>query len=66
MRRVYLLETGEELKFFQSYEIARDEYRFRVVMPKVPADTLDLVVVAELEEEPKIHSIYMNFDHVKD
>ena len=35
-------------------------------MPKVPADTLDLVVVAELEEEPKIHSIYMNFDHVKD
>ena len=66
VRRVYLLETGEELKFFQSYEIARDEYRFRVVMPKVPADTLDLVVVAELEEEPKIHSIYMNFDHVKD
>ena len=34
VRRVYLLETGEELKFFQSYEIARDEYRFRVVMPK--------------------------------
>ena len=66
VRRVYLLETGEELKFFQSYEIARDEYRFRVVMPKVPTDTLDLVVVAELEEEPKIHSIYMNFDHVKD
>ena len=66
VRRVYLLETGEELKFFQSYEIARDEYRFRVVMPKVPADTLDLVVVSELEEEPKIHSIYMNFDHVKD
>ncbi len=49
VRRVYILGTGQELTFFQSYEIARDEYRFRVILPPESAEERDLVVCAEVE-----------------
>lgn len=58
-KKVYLLETGEELPFYQSYEPARDEYRFRVVVKDKCKDPLNTVVVVELEEEPIVHSLYM-------
>lgn len=61
VKRVYLLETGENLQFFQSYEIARDEHRFRVRIRDKCKDMLDTVIVVELEETPAVHSLYMNF-----
>ncbi len=61
-KRVYLLETGEDLPFFQSYEIARDEHRFRVVTKGRRWDSLNTVIVVELEEEPKVHSLYFHFE----
>lgn len=51
VKRVYLLTTGEELTFYQSYEIARDEYRFRVILPKDAPLAEDRVICAELEGE---------------
>lgn len=66
VNRVFLLETGDSLPFFQSYEIARDEYRFRVILPKNPVNELNSVVVVELEGEPVVHSLYMNFDGIQD
>lgn len=61
-KRVYLLSTGEELPFIQSYELARDEYRFIVNYPKDKLNELDTVIVAEFEEAPVFHSLYMTFD----
>lgn len=61
-KKVYLLETGEELPFYQSYEIARDEHRFRVVTKNKCKDPLNTVIVVELEEEPKVHSLYFNLE----
>jgi len=54
VKKVYLLETGEELIFAQSYEIARDECRFRVMFPSETVNCLDMVAVVELEEEPEV------------
>ena len=52
VKKVTLLETGEELTFYQSYEIARNEYRFRVILPErkegIPCD---VVVRAECGTE---------------
>ena len=50
VKEVTLLKTGEPLTFIQSYEIARDEYRFRVILPEACPDPLDTVVKVELEE----------------
>lgn len=60
VKRVSLLATGEELTFFQSYEIARDEYRFRVVTKDIDWDPLNTVIKVELEDEPSVHSLYMD------
>lgn len=57
VNRVYDLRTGKDLTYYQSYEIARDEHRFRIIFPPEQADTLDTVVVAELEEEPHIQAL---------
>ncbi len=54
IRRVYLLKTGEELKFTQSYEQARDEERFAVYLPQECPDSTDTVVVVEPEGVPRI------------
>ena len=48
VKSVSLLATGEPLKFVQSYEIARDEYRFRVMLPETCPDPTDTVVKVEL------------------
>ena len=52
VKKVTLLETGEELAFYQSYEVARNEYRFRVILPErkegIPCD---VVVRAECETD---------------
>ena len=61
-KRAYLLSTGEELPVTQSYELARDEYRFIVNYPEDKLDELDTVIVAEFEEAPVFHSLYMTFD----
>lgn len=58
VKNVTLLATGEKLTYYQSYEIARDEYRFRVILPEVPLDHMDTVVCAELESEMEIQKIY--------
>ncbi len=57
VHRVYLLENGQELEFYQSYEIARDEYRFRVILPEKCLDSLDMVICAELEGPVSIHEL---------
>lgn len=62
VKRVYLLETGTDLPYFQSYEIARDEHRFRVILPRDFSVDLDTVIVVELNQEPIVHSLYMQFD----
>ena len=50
--KAYLLETGEEIMCWQTYETARDEHRLRVRLPYDQApNTLDTVVVIELEED---------------
>ena len=58
VKEVTLLKTGEKLTFYQSYEIARDEYRFRVILPEKPADLFDTVVCAELETDMEVQKIY--------
>ena len=63
VKRVSLLETGEELTFFQSYELARDEHRFRVKIKDKCKDKLNTVIAVELEDELAVHSLYMNFDN---
>ena len=60
-----LLSTGEELPFRQTYELARDEYRFIVDYPTEGLDDLDTVIAVEFEEAPVPHSLYMTFDHGK-
>ncbi len=49
VKSVQLLTTGEPLRFIQSYEIARNEYRFRVILPETCPDPIDTVVKVELE-----------------
>lgn len=50
--RAYLMETGEEVACWQTYETARDEHRLRVRLPYGEApDTLDTVVAIELLDE---------------
>lgn len=58
VKKVYLLETGEELTFFQSYEIARDEYRFRVLLPETDTKEEDLVICAEVEGRVIAQKLY--------
>ena len=50
--KAYLLETGEEVMCWQTYETARDEHRLRVRLPYAEApNALDTVVVIELLED---------------
>lgn len=59
VRKVYMLENGEELTFYQSYEPARDEYRFRVLLPGVRSgsESLAVTICAELEGELKFQKL---------
>lgn len=52
IKKVILLETGEELAFYQSYEIARNEYRLRVILPEKGKEIpCDVIVRAECETD---------------
>jgi alpha-L-fucosidase len=61
-RSVHYLKDNKELKFHQSYEIARNEYRLRIMLPKPPQrekEDLEIEVVdIELENEPVIQDLY--------
>ena len=61
-RRAYLLSTGEELPFSQSYEPARDEHRLIIHYPQDRLDALDTVIAVEFEEPPVFQNLYMYFD----
>ena len=57
VKRATLLKTGEEIRFFQTYETARDEHRLRPVLPAEAPDELDTVIAFELEADPVIQDI---------
>lgn len=57
VKRVFLLENGRELTFYQSYEPARDEYRFRVLLPKERSEDLAVTVCAELDGDLKFQKL---------
>ena len=57
IKKVMILDNREELQFFQSYEPARDEYRFRVLLPKNGKLDKDLVLCAEYEGEIEIQKL---------
>ena len=61
-KRAYLLSTGEELPFAQSYELARDEHRLIIHYPQEKQDALDTVIAVEFEEPLFFQSLYMYFD----
>lgn len=58
VKRVTLLAEDRELIFYQSYEVARDEYRFRIILPENPPDELDTVVRVELEDDLVVQKMY--------
>ena len=58
MKRTYLLKTGEELRFKQLYEPAREEERLHVFLPEKAPDDLDTVVVLEIEGEPRVQTLW--------
>ncbi len=57
IKKVYLLKDKIPLTFYQSYEPARDEYRFRVILPGDGEIDMDLVVCAEYDDEIVIQEL---------
>lgn len=57
IKKVTILENNEALQFFQSYEPARDEYRFRVLLPEDGKLDKDMVLCAEYEGEIDIQKL---------
>ncbi len=57
VKKAYMLSdpTQKPIEIHQRYELARDEYRLRVLLPDAPLDPLDTVVVLELDGEAKIY-----------
>ena len=55
VRRAWRLDTGKEIPFGQSYEIARDEYRLVLDFCEESMDSLDMVIAVELEEALRFH-----------
>lgn len=54
INKVYLLDTKEDLRYEQSYEQARDEFRFRFALPESRKAETGLIVCAEYEGEMEI------------
>lgn len=54
---VNLLKTGEPLQFARSYEQARDEARFRIMLPRECPDPIDTVAIVEIEGTPDIQKL---------
>ena len=57
IKKAYLLASGEEVKFSQSYEQAREEERLAVMLPKECPDATDTVVVLELEGDIAVQKL---------
>lgn len=57
IKKVSILESGRPLQFFQSYEPARDEYRFRVLLPENGKLDKDMVLCAEYEGAIEIQEL---------
>ena len=57
VRRATLLCDGTELRFTQSYEIARDEHRCYVFLPETPPDTPVTVIKLELDGAPETQTL---------
>lgn len=51
--RASLLKNGQELRFSQSYEVARDERRLYIFLPEEAPDSPVTVVKLEIEGEPR-------------
>lgn len=60
VNKVYLQKSGAELTYYQSYEPARDEYRFRVILPESGCSGEVTVVCAEYEGAVEIHDTIMS------
>ena len=60
-----LLSTGEELKFSQTYEQARDERRFVIIAPEKCPDETDTVLVVQLESDLETQRLDEGFFAVK-
>lgn len=60
-----LLSTGEELKFSQTYEQARDERRFVIIAPENCPDATDTVLVVQLESDLETQRLDEGFFAVK-
>lgn len=58
---VYLQDGKTKLTYYQSYEPARDEFRFRVILPETHGNDDVIVVCAEYEGEIRIHDTMMSF-----
>ena len=61
VRRAWRLDTGKEIPFRQSYEIARDEYRLVLDFCEEDMDPLDMVIAVELEEALRFHGVRQIF-----
>lgn len=57
VRDVYLLQSGEKLKYSQSYEPARDENRFYIYLPEKCPDADDTVVVVSIDGSASMQNI---------
>lgn len=57
VKAVSLLKTGEPLAFVRSYEQARDEERFRIVLPEEAPGAIDTVAVVEIEGQLDIQKL---------
>jgi alpha-L-fucosidase len=57
IKKAYLLSTGEEVKFSQTYEQAREEERLAITVPVTAPDTTDTVVVLELEDDIRVQKL---------
>jgi len=55
IKRITLLDGGDELKYIQTYEPARNEDRLRIYLPKKLPDTLDTVI--DVEYKGDIHAV---------
>ncbi|RCX17525.1 alpha-L-fucosidase [Anaerobacterium chartisolvens] len=57
VKNAYFLSDKSKtpIKVLQTYESGRDEYRMRVLLPEKPIDSLDTVIVLELEGKPEIY-----------
>ena len=57
VKRATLLCDGTELRFAQSYELARDEHRFYVFLPETAPDTPVTVIKLELDGAPEAQTL---------